>query len=104
MEAATSLVVGFIHEVVDPVLAVLFAIGFLMFVFGLLKFMYDMSEGKNRQEGIQTMIWGVVGMFIMSSGRAIIAIIDNTFQLGVLSGTAPSFSDIQSSLDNIRFF
>jgi hypothetical protein len=79
-------VVGrFTTYVIDPALLILAAAGFFFFVWGLVVFLFAISQGDTGKssEGKQHMIWGVVGMVIMFSVAGIIALINNTFQFGV---------------------
>jgi hypothetical protein len=79
-----------VTEILGPVEAVIFAAGFLMFLWGLVQAMYNLSEGGPNDEGKRHMVWGVVGMTIMVSIWGIVALIDNTFGLGALSGNGPA--------------
>lgn len=77
-------VVGrFTTYVIDPLLLILAAAGFFYFVWGLVEFMFSLSQGGETRNGKQHMIWGVVGMVIMFSVVGIIALINNTFNFGV---------------------
>ena len=67
-----------------------------MFVWGLVEFIMDLDEGAHRQEGIDHMKWGIVGMFITMSVYGIITLLDNTFGLGVFSGLPPDTSAVQN--------
>jgi hypothetical protein len=80
MEGVTELADKFTSVIINPLLALLFVIGFLVFIFGVLEFLLALGgESESRQNGKKHMLWGVVGMFIMSSAYAIVKIIQNTF-------------------------
>ena len=82
MNAATDLLNKIIKVVLNPIMLVIFATGFLLFVYGFFEYMRGLNAGENndkRKYGQQHMIWGVVGMLIMVSFNGIIALIDNTF-------------------------
>jgi len=77
-----------ISQILEPAVRVLFAAGFFLFLWGLAKFLYNLeSVAKNsgdrnrRKEGLQHLIWGLVGMLVMVSVQGIIALIINTFGL-----------------------
>lgn len=106
-------VVGrFTTYVIDPILLVLAAAGFLYFVWGLVIFLFALSQGDTSKagEGKRHMIWGVVGMVIMFSVVGIIQLINNTFSLGVnvnSSGTGtynPDTSQVQNINTGVNFF
>ncbi len=88
------------YELLWPAMTVIFAAGFFLFIWGLVKFLWNVEEGSasSSSEGRQHMIWGIVGMLIMVSFWSIIALIDGTFNLGILSGgaaTDPNRNQIQ---------
>jgi hypothetical protein len=75
------------YEVLWPAMTVIFSAGFLLFIWGLVKFLWHVEEGGSADEGKQHMIWGIVGMLIMVSFWGIIGLLDSTFGLGVLNGS-----------------
>lgn len=89
-QAASQVLERIKTEVWTPVATVIFAAGFLLFVWGLVRFLWNVEEGSGREEGKNHMIWGIVGMFIMVSIWAIISLLDNTFGLGAVSGSGPA--------------
>lgn len=76
-----NVLVGRINAVIiDPLLALLFAAGLLVFLWGLLEFLMGVSAGSEKKDdGKRHMLWGIIGMFIMVASAAIIRIIMNTF-------------------------
>ena len=81
MDAVTTLVRKFETLIVYPVIVVVFALGFFLFIFGLVEFLWKLNEGGDNKEGKQHMLWGIVGMLIMVSVWGILDILDNTFGL-----------------------
>jgi Na+-driven multidrug efflux pump len=83
---STSDVDAFIERVntviVNPLIILLFAIAFLLFFTGLLRFFFQRDQSSEEaKKGRQHMLWGIIGMFIMMSVFGIMAAIKNT--LGV---------------------
>ena len=70
-----------VQYIIDPALLVIFALGFLLFVYGLVEFLLKINEGGKNEEGKQHMVWGVVGMLVMVSVYGILSLIDNTLGL-----------------------
>jgi hypothetical protein len=72
--------------IVNPILAFLFAAGVVVFVFGILEFMYGQNDlgsstksaDQYRADGKRHMFYGVVGMFIMAASWSIIRVISST--------------------------
>jgi ABC-type phosphate transport system permease subunit len=69
--------------IINPLLLVMFSFGFVVFMYGLLEFMWSANKGENTNTGKSHMLWGTVGMVIMVSVYGIIALLDNTFNLQV---------------------
>ena len=87
MQATSNLIERFVTYIINPAILLVFAAGFLMFMWGLVVFMANVENESKRKEGKSHMLWGIVGMFIMVSVYGIVALLDNTFQLGALQGT-----------------
>ena len=101
----------FVNAIIHPAIFVVFSAGFFMFIWGLVQFLRSLDESSDRSEGVQHMIWGVVGMLIMVSVKALIIILSNTFGLGVITPSgdiAPSgpYNDPTRAPDTskIQFF
>lgn len=90
MQLVTDILGRLKSEVLWPAMTVIFAAGFLLFIWGLVKFLWYVEEGSgsSSSEGKQHMVWGLVGMLIMVSFWSIIALLDNTFGLGAMTGGA----------------
>jgi predicted cobalt transporter CbtA len=85
MSATCSIVATFSSAIINPILALVFALGLLVFMFGLVEFLWGLSnEAGDKERGRQHMLWGVAGMFIMSSAYAILLVIAR-----VVGGTIP---------------
>jgi uncharacterized membrane protein len=70
-----QLLQNFQTYIIDPAIILIFTAGFLVFIWGLTQFMWNLKDGSGHEEGVQHMLWGIVGMFIMVSVLGIIAII-----------------------------
>ena len=81
MQAASTLIGRFETYIINPAIVILFAAGFLLFVYGLVEFLVTLNQGGESNEGKQHMIWGVIGMLIMVSVLGIISMLNNTFDL-----------------------
>jgi uncharacterized membrane protein len=65
-----------VNNLVNPLLALIFAVGFLVFIYGVLEFMWGLNqETEARQTGKWHMLYGVIGMAIMASAYAILNLI-----------------------------
>ncbi|MEK7107401.1 MAG: hypothetical protein AAB899_04425, partial [Patescibacteria group bacterium] len=62
---------------------------------------FNLGEGGENTEGKQHMLWGLIGMLVMISVFGILALINNTFNLG-LSSDARTFNPDMSRLQDIN--
>ncbi|MDO8552016.1 MAG: hypothetical protein Q7S01_00635 [bacterium] len=101
MDAATRLIDKFITLIIDPTIVLIFTAGFLLFLWGLVVFLFNVKEGGENTEGKQHMFWGLIGMLVMVSVFGILALINNTFNLG-LNPDYRSFTPDTSRLDGLN--
>jgi succinate dehydrogenase/fumarate reductase cytochrome b subunit len=75
----------FLHKVNDlilnPIIALLFALSFVYFIYGIIRFLASDAgdKGGQRAEARNSIIWGIVGMVIMFSVFGIIKFVMTTF-------------------------
>ncbi len=70
-----ELVKEFILLAMKYTLTLLVGLTVLMFAFGLMKYMFKgQSSDTARSEGRQLMLWGVIGLFVMTSVWGLVAI------------------------------
>lgn len=81
---------------------VIFAAGFFLFLWGFLRFFWDLSQGGEGNEGKQHMIWGVIGMFIMVAWLGLLNIVVNTLDLGDPSNPDASRMDNVPTINLLR--
>jgi ABC-type phosphate transport system permease subunit len=73
--------------IIDPLLLVIFAAGFFMFMWGLFQFMLNSNSSEDTSEGKRHMIYGTLGMLIMVSVYGIISLLATTFGLNLTNPT-----------------
>lgn len=63
-----TLVEGPITSIGNAIIALLFAVAFLVFVFGIFKyFFFSQSDPKARADGRAFILWGLVGLAVLFS-------------------------------------
>jgi hypothetical protein len=76
VQATAITIVPFLEKVAEyilnPLIKLVFAIAFLVFVFGILQFIRSETSDKARAEGKQKIVYGLLGMLIMFSAYGII--------------------------------
>ncbi len=80
-------------EIINPILALLFAAGLLVFIWGLAEMLMGGNQlFKYSDEGLKKgkdhMLWGLAGMFVMLASWAIIRIIAGVVCNGSISSCA----------------
>ena len=71
-----------VGSIIDPLVLLIFSIGIFLFTWGLVVFLSQMDNPDGRKTGVQHMLWGIIGIFIMATVFGIINIILETFGLG----------------------
>jgi len=80
---ATDLVNRISTFVLNPIIYVLFAAAFVVFIWGLVQFVANLDNEEARSTGGKHMLWGIIGMAIMAGVGGIMNIIQNTItQIG----------------------
>ncbi|MFA6254082.1 MAG: hypothetical protein WC640_02370 [Candidatus Paceibacterota bacterium] len=64
--------------VVDPVILLLFGLALVIFLYGLVMFLWQGDTVKNSTEGRDKIIWGLVGMAVMASVYGFLEVISKT--------------------------
>ncbi len=72
-------IVGSIGDIVNLLIPIVFALALLYFFWGLAK--YILASGEGKEEGRNTMIWGVVALFVMASIWGIVRFIQSAFNI-----------------------
>ncbi|MHB1316833.1 MAG: hypothetical protein ACYCZW_03175 [Minisyncoccota bacterium] len=65
--------------IINPLILIMFSVSFIYFGWGIIKLITADANGK--EEAKSTVIWGLVGMFIMFSTYGIISLIVDTFEI-----------------------
>ncbi len=71
------------REIFFPLFLLIFAVGFLVFVWGLVEFLLaqngigigDKSSKDGLEHGKKHMLWGIVGMFIIFAAYSLVAVV-----------------------------
>lgn len=98
VNASSQLIDKLVDYIIDPIILVVFAAGFFMFVWGIVQFIWKLDEGA-QSSGKQHMLWGILGMLIMVSVYGIIALIDDTFDLDISNPDMSRLNDITAPAD-----
>lgn len=64
-----------------PLITLLLAVAFIWFLYGGMKFIWSANNPTERENGRQHMLYGIIGLVVMTSAGAILAITANSFGL-----------------------
>lgn len=81
----TECILSFLTDLIIPIL---FSVAIIVFVYGIVKYVIAGANSNNRREATNTMIWGILGLFVMFAVWGIVALISNTTGIG-LGGQIP---------------
>ena len=69
------------QEILNPIIYLLFAAAMIMFVVGIIKYILSASP-QQVDQGKKTMLYGIIGLFVMASALGIVKILCNFFETG----------------------
>jgi hypothetical protein len=69
--------------IVYPLITLMMTVALVVFLWGSFQFIANAGNPGKREEGRKHILWGIVGMLIMVSAYAILAIAAGTFGLDV---------------------
>ena len=75
---------GLVDTVVDyigKIIALLSAFLFIVFVYGMIKFIRSAGDEKARTEGKSIMLWGLVTLFVLVSAWGLVSFVVNTLEI-----------------------
>jgi len=87
MQAASDALVRLQTYILYPAMKVVFAAGMMLFVYGLVEFLWHVDDVAAQETGKQHMLWGIVGVLVMVSFWSILAIALGTFGIDFSSAT-----------------
>jgi hypothetical protein len=66
-------------QIVEPLLTLVALAAFILFLWGVVQYIRAGAEGgKDKEEGRNHMIWGVIGLAVIFGAEAIVAMIGDT--------------------------
>ena len=78
---AASFVATFNRVIIFPTIALLTAVAFLVFLWGVAEYVFNAANDQARQQGVKHITFGIIGLVVMVSAVAILSIATATFGL-----------------------
>ena len=85
MDSARELILKINALIINPLIILLLAIAAVVFIWGVVQFVWGMGGEEDRVKGKRHMIWGIVGIFVMIGVFGILAILMNTLGIKIPS-------------------
>ena len=64
--------------IINPLIGLMFSLALAYFIWGVISFIHHSADPSKRKEGLDHIIWGLVGIFIMVSVYGLIRLVGNT--------------------------
>lgn len=75
-------IIDYILSIIGLLNPILFTLAFLLFFWGLSKFILSSGSAAEVEKGKSYMIWGILALFILLTFMAIIRLVSNDLELG----------------------
>jgi hypothetical protein len=69
-----------ISNIISPIVLLMFAVGLVVFAFGVFEMIWNGGDAEARSKGKMHMLGGVIGMFVMLSAWGLIYLVSNTLK------------------------
>jgi Type IV secretion system pilin len=77
---------AFVTQIIQPLVDLIFVVGVLVFVWGVVEFLLSLSGGgENTNDGKKHMLWGIVGVFVMAGVLGILQLLTTAICGGSIS-------------------
>ncbi len=81
MQALNDFLARVVIEIVNPLILLLTAVAFVLFLWGIFEFIRNAGDETKRSEGRRAIQWGLVGLVVIFGAYGIINVALNTFGL-----------------------
>lgn len=65
-------------QIIDPIITLLAVASFVVFLYGLVTFIFNAGDAEAQATGRRVMLWGILGLVIVFGAWSIVTIIGNT--------------------------
>lgn len=75
-------VILYVVSIINVVIPILVSVAFIVFFWGLSKFVIGADNDAEVKKGKEFMLWGILALFILISIRTILGLLSNEFEFG----------------------
>ena len=83
MDALSGFISKIVELIIQPLIALIVTAGVAYFIWGVAMFMMSTDKPDKRKEATSYLLWGVVGVVIMTAVIGILEIVLSTFQVSL---------------------
>lgn len=76
-DEATELINNIKDLILNPIIGFMFAVAVVMFIYGIVEYIYGADNEDKRNAGKRHMVWGIVGIFVMMGVYGILNILSD---------------------------
>lgn len=84
MAVLNSFLAKVVTQIVNPIILLLAAAAFVLFVWGVFEFIKGAADESKREEGRRAIMWGIIGLVIIFGAYGIINLALGTFNLSLI--------------------
>ncbi|OGG93964.1 hypothetical protein A2609_02370 [Candidatus Kaiserbacteria bacterium RIFOXYD1_FULL_47_14] len=84
MPALYSFVAKVTAQIINPLILLLSAVAFVVFLWGVFEFVANAGDKTKREEGRMAIFWGLIGLVIIFGAYGIINVAMGAFDLGTI--------------------
>lgn len=81
MSVLNSFLANVITQIINPIILLLSAAAFVVFLWGVFEFIKGAGESTDREEGKKAILWGLVGLVVIFGAYGIINLALGTFNI-----------------------
>ena len=90
-KSINDLIMDFMN-IIDTLIPLLIAIGVLLFLIGVVKYISAAGDEEKRKDGRNMMIYGIIGLFVMIAFWGLVNVLLSTFNLQTNIPVTPQFT------------
>jgi small-conductance mechanosensitive channel len=83
------------NGIIRSLVALIVGLALIVFLWGIVKYIWKGEDENARKEAKQFMFWGVVGLTVMVSVWALVSMVANFFGMHIPGGITPSLPNKQ---------
>lgn len=93
-----EIVVSIVNEISIYFITFVSGLSLIVFIWGVMKYIWKGDSDESRKKGRQLMIWGIIGLFVMFSVWGLVGVLGKTFKVDT---TIPQFDSAGTNVKTV---